>query len=104
MTVITDEHLKEFKSLYVKAEGLGIESDEELKNILNTAYRQIVSYSDEFDMDEYPIGRLLVYDYARYIRANASELFFDNFKSQLNNFGFELMLDRGINDDTQQNS
>ncbi|KAA9232824.1 MULTISPECIES: hypothetical protein [Aerococcus] len=90
---ITYQHVDEFKSIYVKSEGLGIETDDELKQLLENAYSLVVSYSKDFEMDTHPTGRMLVYDAARYIRANASELFFQNFKPDLNAFGFNLLVE-----------
>lgn len=99
--MVTQEHVDEFKSLYVKASGLGIETDEEFLRLLKIAYNQVVSRTDEFDMDEHPTGRMLVFDAARYIRANASELFYQNYFADLNSFGFELLAEKeGVDDVT----
>lgn len=99
--MITQEHVDEFKSLYVKASGLGIETDAEFFRLLKIAYDQVVSRTDNFDMDEHPTGRMLVFDAARYIRANASELFYQNYFADLNSFGFELLAEReGVDDVT----
>ena len=88
--VITTEILKEFKGQYVKESGLGVESDEVFKQMLETAYVYIKERTGDFDINEEPTGKQLVFDRARYVRANASELFYENFLADMN--GFSLML------------
>lgn len=91
---ITDEVLTEFKNLYIKETGLGVESDETFKNLLENAYAYIVSKSDDFNITEDKIGKQLVFDRARYVRANASELFYENYLPDLNAFGLKLGMER----------
>lgn len=99
---ITDEHVREFRDLYVKASGYGVETDEELKELLNLAYHRVMKHTDEFDLDSHPDGKLLVFDCARYIRANASELFYENYFNDLNSFGFQLMIEKWREKDDSQ--
>lgn len=94
MVPITAEIIKEYKELYVKESGLGVESDEVFKNNLTNAYQYIIEHSDDFDITKDRTGKMLVFDRARYVRANASELFYQNFLPDLNSFGFKLAMER----------
>lgn len=103
MALITDEIVEEFKNLYVKETGLGVESDENFKKMLETAYAYIKERTAEFDIDEEPTGKQLVFDRARYVRANASEMFYENYLADMNGFGLKLAMERDANA-TQNNS
>jgi len=103
MKPITGDILEEFKSTYVKQTGLGIESDYELKKILSNAYQYIVDRTGKFDISKDKTGKMLVFDRARYVRANASELFYQNFLPDLNAFSLKLGMEREA-DDTQTDS
>lgn len=94
MVPITVEIIKEYKELYVKESGLGVESDEVFKNNLTNAYQYVIEHSDDFDITKDRTGKMLVFDRARYVRANASELFYQNFLPDLNSFGFKLAMER----------
>ena len=94
MVPITVEIIKEYKELYVKEYGLGVESDEVFKNNLTNAYQYVIEHSDDFDITKDRTGKMLVFDRARYVRANASELFYQNFLPDLNSFGFKLAMER----------
>lgn len=94
MVPITDEIVEEFKELYVKESGLGVESDKVFKNNLSNAYQYIIEHSDDFNISKDRTGRMLVFDRARYVRANASELFYQNFLPDLNAFGLKLVMER----------
>lgn len=94
MVPITDVILEEYKELYVKETGLGVDSDEMLKKTLKSAYQYIIDKSDDFDIEKDETGKQLVFDRARYVRNNASELFYQNFLPDLNSFGFKLAMER----------
>lgn len=104
MVAITKEIVEEFKNLYVKEMGLGVESDETIKKILKTAYVYIQEQTDEFDINKEETGKQLVFDRARYVRANASEMFYDNYLADMNGFGLKLAMERDTNDTTQVDS
>lgn len=87
---ITNETVEEFKDLYVKETGLGVESDDIFKEMLETAYAYIVERTADFDIHKEPTGKQLVFDRARYVRANASEMFYENFLADMNGFGLKL--------------
>lgn len=103
MVPITDEILEEFKDLYVKETGMGVESDEALEKLLKTAYVYIQEKTDEFDINKEPTGKQLVFDRARYVRANASEMFYGNYLADMNGFGLKLAMERDA-DATQEHS
>lgn len=98
MVEITDEIVKEFKEEYVKESGLGVESDETFKRMLERAYAYIIERTAEFDINEEPTGKQLVFDRARYVRANASEMFYGNFLADMNGFGLKLAAKQHKND------
>lgn len=98
---VSDELVSEFKKLYVKETGLGVESDEVFKRNLESAYQYVVDHSDYFDIETNKTGKMLVFDRARYVRANASELYYQNFLHDLNAFGFKLAMERDLNESTQ---
>lgn len=87
---ITDKIVNEFKEQYVKESGLGVESDSTFKKMLETAYAYIIERTAYFDIEEEPTGKQLVFDRARYVRANASEMFYENFLADMNGFGLKL--------------
>lgn len=95
---ITDEILEEFKEEYVKESGLGVESDDAFKRMLKRAYAYIIERTAEFDINEEPTGKQLVFDRARYVRANASEMFYENFLADMNGFGLKLAAKQHKND------
>lgn len=95
---ITDDIVKEFKALYVKESGLGVESDDTFKKMLETAYVYIVERTADFDIEKEPTGKQLVFDRARYVRANASEMFYENFLAEMNGFGLKLAAEAHEND------
>lgn len=97
MVPITKEIIEEYKELYVKESGLGVESDEVFQRNLESAYQYVVDRSEDFDIDENKTGKMLVFDRARYVRANASELFYQNFLPDLNAFGLKLAMERDRN-------
>lgn len=95
---IPEDIIDEFKRLYVKESGLGIESDETFQEMLETSYLYIQQHTDVFDIESEPVGKQLVFDKARYIRANASELFYQNYLSDMNAFGLYLATERDLYD------
>lgn len=95
---ITGNIVEEFKDQYVKETGLGVESDDTFKKMLKTAYAYIIEHTDEFDINEEPTGKQLVFDRVRYVRANASELFYENYLADMNGFGLKLAMERDTND------
>lgn len=94
MVPITKDIVDEFKSLYVKESGLGVEPDTVFEKNLSSAYQYVVDKSDDFDITKNKTGKMLVFDRARYVRANASELFYQNFLPDLNAFGLKLAMER----------
>jgi len=94
MVPITNDIVEEFKDLYVKETGMGVESDVVFKKNLANAYQYVVDKSDDFDITKDETGKMLVFDRARYVRANASELFYQNFLPDLNSFGMKLAMER----------
>lgn len=94
---ITDELVNEYKDLYVKESGMGVEPDKVFKKTLDDAYHYIVERSEDFDITKDKTGKMLVFDRARYVRANASELFYNNFLPDLNAFGLKLAMERDLN-------
>lgn len=101
---ITNDIVEEYKDLYVKETGLGVESDDVFRATLETAYQYVVDRSDWFDITMDKTGKQLVFDRARYVRANASELFYDNYFADLNNFGLKLVMERDNDDVAQDDS
>lgn len=99
MGEITKEIIEEFKNLYVRESGLGVESDDDFKKMLETAYAYIIERTAEFDIEKEPTGKQLVFDRARYVRANASEMFYENFLADMNGFGLKLVLGEYSEDD-----
>lgn len=100
-STISEDLVKEFKDLYVRETGLGVESDEVLKRNLELAYQYVVDRSDYFDIETNKTGKMLVFDRARYVRANASELYYQNFLHDLNAFGLNLAMERDMDESTQ---
>lgn len=103
MEAITNEIVEEFKSLYVKETGLGVESDTVFEKLLESAYQYVIDKSGTFDITKDETGKMLVFDRARYVRANASELFYQNFLPDLNAFGLKLAMERDV-DAAQEDS
>lgn len=100
---VSDMLVSEFKDLYVKETGLGVETDEVFKRNLELAYQYVVDRSDYFDIETNKTGKMLVFDRARYVRANASELYYQNFMHDLNAFGLQLAMERDLNESAQDN-
>lgn len=100
---VSDMLVSEFKDLYVRETGLGVESDEVFKQNLESAYQYVVDHSDYFDIETNKTGKMLVFDRARYVRANASELYYQNFLHDLNAFGLKLAMERDLNESAQDN-
>ncbi len=100
-STISEELVKEFKDLYVRETGLGVETDEVFKRNLELAYQYVVDRSDYFDIETNRTGKMLVFDRARYVRANASELYYQNFLHDLNAFGLNLAMERDMDESTQ---
>ncbi|MFW3363901.1 hypothetical protein ACN2AU_04795 [Aerococcus viridans] len=98
---VSDMLVSEFKDLYVRETGLGVESDEVFKRNLESAYQYVVDHSDYFDIETNKTGKMLVFDRARYVRANASELYYQNFLHDLNAFGLNLAMERDMDESTQ---
>lgn len=78
------EDLKDYLKIVID------DDDNNLKARLNTAHATLKTWCGQFELDNL-IGRQLVFDYVRYMRAGASEYFYSNFKSQIIGFGFSLM-------------
>lgn len=102
-STISEKLVKEFKDLYVRETGLGVETDEVFKRNLELAYQYVVDRSDYFDIETNKTGKMLVFDRARYVRANASELYYQNFMHDLNAFGLQLAMERDLNESAQDN-
>lgn len=98
---VSDMLVSEFKDLYVRETGLGVETDEVFKRNLELAYQYVVDRSDYFDIETNKTGKMLVFDRARYVRANASELYYQNFLHDLNAFGLNLAMERDMDESTQ---
>lgn len=98
---VSDMLVSEFKNLYVRETGLGVESDEVFKRNLESAYQYVVDHSDYFDIETNKTGKMLVFDRARYVRANASELYYQNFLHDLNAFGLKLAMERDMDESIQ---
>lgn len=96
MEPVTEEIIEDYKNVYVKESGLGVESDAVFKKTIEDAYQYIVDRSDDFDITQDKTGKMLVFDRARYVRANASELFYQNFLPDLNAFGLKLAMERDL--------
>lgn len=78
------EDLKDYLKIVID------DDDNNLKARLNTAHATLKTWCGQFELDDL-IGRQLVFDYVRYMRAGASEYFYQNFQSQIVSFGFSLM-------------
>lgn len=78
------EDLKDYLKIVID------DDDNNLKARLNTAHATLKAWCGQFELDDL-IGRQLVFDYVRYMRAGASEYFYKNFQSQIVSFGFSLM-------------
>lgn len=89
---ITDEIVDEFYSTYIRQTGLGADSEEVVHKQLVNAYDYVCQVVGVFDITKEPVGKMLVFDRARYVRANATELFYPNYLPDLN--GFALYLGR----------
>lgn len=103
LSPISNEILNEFKDLYVKETGLGIETDDALKKLVESAYQYVMDTSGVFDISNDKTARMLVFDRARYVRANASELFYQNFLPDLNALSLRLAMEGGEYEFTQEN-
>lgn len=88
----------EFKALYIRESGMGVEDDEIFKKMLAMAYSYVVQQTAPFDIEQSQVGKQLVFDRAGYIRANASELFYQNYLPDLNAFGLTLRMEDETDD------
>lgn len=101
---ITRDIVDEFKNTYVKETGLGVESDEHFKKLLENAYAYIIQNSADFDIHKEPVGKQLVFDRAWYVRERASGLFYESYMADMSGFGMKLAMERGEYDtqDTEE--
>jgi len=98
MEPISEDVIQEFKELYVRESGLGVESNESFDDLLQNAYSYVVDKSDQFNINTDKTGKQLVFDRARFVRANASELFYKRFLPDLNAFSLKLAMESDYDD------
>ncbi|QKV11148.1 hypothetical protein [Staphylococcus saprophyticus] len=78
--MITSEHVNEFKNrnrIFYDME------DERIKRDLEMSYEDIQSKCGSFSLDEYSLGRELVYERTRYVFNDKLEEFHNNFLSSI---------------------
>ncbi|EKU50320.1 hypothetical protein [Staphylococcus massiliensis] len=81
--MIDTKHVQEFKSrnrIFYKME------DERIKRDLELSYEDIKAKCGQFDINESPTGRELVYERTRYVFNDCLEEFHENFLSNIVQF------------------
>lgn len=87
MDEVSKETLKALKGyLHIVTEA----DDENLKAMIEAAHTTLQAWCGSFDLEDL-IGRQLVFDYVRFMRAGASEFFYERFRPQIHSFAFGLM-------------
>lgn len=69
---------------------LTTDDDNNLETLLKTAHSTLNRWCGSFDFENEE-GKQLVFDYVRYMRAGASEYFYQSFQPQIHSFAFSLM-------------
>lgn len=86
-----EQALEEFKrrmKIYHSSE------DEMLKGILQASFEDIRKLIGEFDMNQYPAGKELVFERGRYVYNGSLEYFHANFQQRIMDLSLELEMER----------
>lgn len=84
---VSDANVKELKDrLHISHDS----EDEHLKKLIATSHAAIKAACGEFELDDEPLGKELVFERVRYAYNDAVEYFEDNFLSSIIAFNMRL--------------
>lgn len=88
MSEITeDKYLSELKDyLHITT----TDDDANLQSMMEIAHTTLISWCGQFELDN-KVGKGLVFDFVRYMRAGGSNYFYEHYKTQILSFGMSLM-------------
>lgn len=86
-----EQTLEEFKrrmKIYHSSE------DEALKDILQASFEDIRQLIGDFEMEQFPAGKELVFERGRYVYNGSLEYFHTNFQQRIMDLSLELEMER----------
>lgn len=66
------------------------DDNDNLETMMEIAHTTLISWCGQFELDN-KVGKGLVFDFVRYMRAGGSNYFYEHFKTQILSFGMSLM-------------